>query len=405
MVRQRWATVIGLSMAMFSLGGGARGQTSPRRVRVQEHVVVLNARVEGQPGATAAMGAMIDGAASGLRACYATMRRANPGLVGRLDLDVSVGPKGMVIKVESGRTSTISGPIVACVSKVLKHTIASWPLHHAAMGTASLDFFLTAPVPRGAAGQGGGTRARIAGGVEANRWSLGHCVVAGRQVKVTASGVILFDGHVSRVRVRGRHVPRSVRTCLASAMKQWRFSYGKGGHRSWFMYPLRVTGGTVRAVHSTGIGTASASSPRSSARPPRPGRTLSPRRARGHRIVMHRPAARAAPKVGLLEIRVKASTVPGGVDSKKLGRILGRIVARMKRCGGLRMGSRFQLKMIVDPKGKGRLVRERGKIPPRQSWRCLAKPVARTRFPVAATMRRGYQIRIEVRRPGKATLR
>ncbi|MCD6499321.1 MAG: hypothetical protein J7M25_13595, partial [Deltaproteobacteria bacterium] len=276
----------------------------------------------------------------------------------------------------------------------------------------SLDFFLTAPVPRGAAGQGGLTKARVAGVVEANRWTLGHCVVTGRQVKVTASGVILFDGHVSRVRVRGRHVPRSVRACLASTMKQWRFPYGKGGHRSWFMYPLHVTGGTPKRPLVTGASSSGSAAPTgavnrtgtaesSHVRGSRP----SARPRGGHRIVMHRPAARAAPKVGLLEIRVKATTVPGGVDSKKLGRILGRIVARMKRCGGLRMGSRFHLKMVVDSKGKGKLVRERGKTPPRQAWRCLAKPVGRTRFPVAATMRRGYQIGIEVHKPGKATLR
>ncbi len=386
----------GIRVVGALLAGGFLWNGSVRAASRQ--VAVLHARVEGRPEASAPLRQLIESTHGPLDTCYRQALAKEPGLVGRLFLEVTVNGKGKITNVSVTRASTVPEELGACVTGALRgQAVSGWALSNPVVASVGLEFRLLGRVFKGVVARGGLKPEWLAGVFEVRAPELADCWPGGEGKKVLVSGVVRFNGSIQRVRARGRRVPRAVRACLERRLKTWRFPFGRGGHRTWFQYPVRLVRVGAHPAGRPGPRAGSAARPSrqagASARAAgRPARRRSVSRAPGARSV-------AAPKVGLLEIRVGSARIPGGVDDKRLGLLLAKIVARMKRCGGLKWGMRFKMAIVVARDGRASLKMLGKSRAPRATWQCLARALRGRRFPVSVARPRGYQIQIEVRRP------
>ncbi len=385
-----WPGVAGAGPAASGLGGP---KPTPR-------VILVDARVDGMPDAASGLRSGLTGLVGGLEACQRRVQGSQPGSVGRLAMEVTMGPKGRILDVRATRSSTVGRLLLDCSRQFLKHSsVTGWSLSHQVVASVVFDFLIQGRPPKGTVAAGGLTKSLVAGVIQAHLPELAPCVPAGRKMRMILSGVIRFDGRVRRVKATGRRMPRTIRTCVAAKARSWLFPFGKGGHRTWFQFPAQVVGGEYlppRAPARTGADSRSGEGavPSGTAGSRRRNRATARSVARS---IGGRERARPSPKVGLVEVKVGATFIPGDVDSKVLNRRLSRILKRMKKCGGLAPGVSYKLFLQVDRKGAVTLVPVTGLAVPKVGLRCLKSAVAHVTFPVSATRAHGYRITVSVR--------
>lgn len=225
---------------------------------VRTEVQILHARVEGAAAVSAKLEKFVKTKKGEIVTCYQKARKDDPGMVARLIMEVSVTAQGFIKDVRRDRSSFASEALYKCVvGTVTRWRINGWQMKHEIVAGLGFGFWLTAAVPKGATVSGGLKGKYVAGVFTAYQSRLEKCYKKPPEstVKLQVTVLITQDGHVTSVKIQGRHRDGSAKRCMEKEMKRWRFPYGHHGHRSYVVYPIVIGSGEKgRSSSRVGLG-------------------------------------------------------------------------------------------------------------------------------------------------------